>query len=115
MRSFLLSFTTKDKRVKNAVVFAKGLEKCRLLTNLLGRNVEILDVMVARKFKCSSKRTVCGSALVTLSNTKQIFTVPRGKERCMETGLCNICNFFMCLLYLSLLLIQFFHLDMIFL
>ena len=27
----------------NAEVFAKGLEKCRLLTNLLGRNVEILD------------------------------------------------------------------------
>ena len=27
----------------NAEVFAKGLEKCRLLTNLLGRNVEHLD------------------------------------------------------------------------
>ena len=27
----------------NAEVFAKGLEKCRLLTNLLGRNVEYLD------------------------------------------------------------------------
>ena len=27
----------------NAEVFAKGLEKCRLLTNLLGQNVEILD------------------------------------------------------------------------
>ena len=27
----------------NAEVFAKGLEKCRLLTNLLGRNVENLD------------------------------------------------------------------------
>ena len=26
----------------NAEVFAKGLEKCRLLTNLLGRNVENL-------------------------------------------------------------------------
>ena len=27
----------------NAEVFAKGLEKSRLLTNLLGRNVEILN------------------------------------------------------------------------
>ena len=27
----------------NAEVFAKGLEKCRLLTNLLGQNVETLD------------------------------------------------------------------------
>ena len=30
-------------RLLNAEVFAKGLEKCRLLTNLLGRNVENLD------------------------------------------------------------------------
>ena len=27
----------------NAEVFAKGIEKCRLLTSLLGRNVENLD------------------------------------------------------------------------
>ena len=27
----------------NAEVFAMGVEKCRLLSNLLGRNVEILD------------------------------------------------------------------------
>ena len=32
-----------DRKVMNAEVFAKGLEKCRLLTNLLGRNVENLD------------------------------------------------------------------------
>ena len=30
-------------KVMNAEVFAKGLEKCRLLTNLLGQNVENLD------------------------------------------------------------------------
>ena len=29
-----------DIKVMNAEVFAKGLEKCRLLTNLLGQNVE---------------------------------------------------------------------------
>ena len=32
-----------DIRVMNAEVFAKGLEKCRLSTNLLRRNVENLD------------------------------------------------------------------------
>ena len=32
-----------DIKVMNAEVFAKVLEKCRLLTNLLGRNVEKLD------------------------------------------------------------------------
>ena len=32
-----------DIKVMNAEVFAMGLEKCRLLTNLLGRNVENLD------------------------------------------------------------------------
>ena len=32
-----------DIKVMNAEVFAKGLEKCRLLTNLPGRNVGNLD------------------------------------------------------------------------
>ena len=32
-----------DIKLMNAEVFAKGLEKCRLLTNLLGQNVENLD------------------------------------------------------------------------
>ena len=48
---------------------------------------------------------VLGSALVTLSDTKQGSTVPRGKQRCMENGLCNVCKFFTRLLYLSLLII----------
>ena len=32
-----------DIKVMNAEVFAKGLEKCRLLTRLIGQNVENLD------------------------------------------------------------------------
>ena len=32
-----------DKKVMNPEVFAKGLEKCRLLISLLGQNVEHLD------------------------------------------------------------------------
>ena len=79
-----------DIKIMNAEVFAIGPEKCRLLTNLLGRNVEKLDDYGCPKFKILSKRTVRGSALVTLSDTKQGFTGPRGKQRCTENGLCNI-------------------------
>ena len=70
--------------------------------------------MVAQKFRILSKRTVRGSTLVTLSDTKQDFTVPRGKQRCMENGLYNICKFCTCLLYLCLQSNYFFELDMIF-
>ena len=38
-----LSAVFYDIKVMNAEVFAKGLEKCRLLTSLLGQNVENLD------------------------------------------------------------------------
>ena len=51
--------------------------------------------MIAQKIKIlleREKQTVCGCALVTLSDTKQGFTVPRGKQRCIEYGLCNICK-----------------------
>ena len=57
--------------------------------------------MVAQKFKILSKRTVRGSALVTISDTKQGFTVPRRKQRCTENGLCNICKF----LYVFILIV----------
>ena len=46
--------------------------------------------MVAQKFKKLSKWKIHGSALVTFSDTKQGFPVPRGKQSCMENGLCNI-------------------------
>ena len=85
-----------DINVKNAEVFAEGLEACRLLTRVLGQNVENLDEYGCpknRNLVGEGKRTVRGSALVTVSDTKQGFTVPRGKQRCMEDGLCNICKF----------------------
>ena len=40
-----------DIKVTKAEVFAKGLEKCRLLTTLLGQNVENLDVYGCPKFQ----------------------------------------------------------------
>ena len=48
--------------------------------------------MIARKFKTLSKRTTRRSALVTIFATKQDFTMPKGKQRCTENGLCNICK-----------------------
>ena len=82
-----------DIKVMNAEVFAEGLEKCRLLTRLLGQNVKTWMTMVSPKFKILSKRTVCGSVLTTLSDTKQGFIVPRERQRCLENLLCSICNF----------------------
>ena len=49
--------------------------------------------VVAQKFKILSERVVRGSAVVTLSDAKQGFTVPRGKQRCKENRICNICEF----------------------
>ena len=89
-----------DIKVMNAEVFARGLEKCRLLIRPLGQNVENLDDYGCQKLKILSKRTVCGSA-----DTKELFTVTRGKQKCMENGLFNICKFCKCLLYWCLQLI----------
>ena len=44
-----------DKKVMNAEVFAEGFEKCRLLTRLLGQNVEILD-----DYGCPKTRDLLG-------------------------------------------------------
>ena len=81
---------------------SKGEDCCQQFSDKM---LKIWMTMVVRKFKILSKRTVCGSGLVTLSDTKQGFFVPREKQRCMETGLCNICKFCTCLLYLCLLLV----------
>ena len=75
---------------------------------------------VAQKFMFlleKEKRTVLGSALVTLSDTKQGFTVPRGKQRCTENGLLNICKFlyvFIVFVFTSLILstrLDFFYIN----
>ena len=82
-----------DIKVMNAEVFAEEFEKYRLLTRVLGQNVENLDDYGCQKIKIlleKETRTVRGSALFTFSDSKQGFTVPRGKQKCMETGLCNI-------------------------
>ena len=70
--------------------------------------------MVAQKFKILSKRTVRGSALTTLSDTKQGFTVPKGNKGVRRMGFATFVNFCTCFLYLSLLIIYLFQLDIIF-
>ena len=70
--------------------------------------------MVAQKFKILSNRTVRGSAPLTFSDKKEGFTVPRGKQKCMKNGLCNICKFCSCFLYLCLPLISFFQMEVTF-
>ena len=77
----------------NAEVFAKGFEKCRLLTRLLRQNVENLD-----DYGCQKNQDLVGEGETNSSwicfsypfRHKTRFTVPRGKQKCMETGLCNI-------------------------
>ena len=69
---------------------SKSVDCCQ---DFLDEIKEIWMTIVAQRFKILSERTVCGSVLVTLSDTKQGFTVPRGKQRCTENGLCNISEF----------------------
>ena len=93
-----------DIRVRNAEVFAKGLEKCRLLTILLGRIVENLDDYGCPKFQDLVKTD---SSLICSSypfRHKTRHHCGERKAKCMENGLCNICKICTCLLYLSLLL-----------
>ena len=95
-----------DIKVMNAEVFAKGLAKSRLLTNLLGQNVENLDDYACPKIQDLVKTDslwICSS--YPFPHKTRLQCVPREKQRCMENGLCNSCIFCTCLLYLCLLLI----------
>ena len=72
--------------------------------------------MVAQKLKIlleKGKWTIRGSALVTLSDTKQGFTEPRGKQKCVENGLCNICKFFYVFIVFVFTTNLYFQLDMV--
>ena len=69
-------------KVMNAEVFSEGLENCRLLTTLLGQNVENLDDYGCAKiqdFVKTDSSWICSSYLF---RHKKVFTVPRGKQRC---------------------------------
>ena len=49
--------------------------------------------MVAQKFKILSEWTVCGSALVTFSDSKQAFTVREKNKDVWRMGYATFVNF----------------------
>ena len=87
-----LSAVSYHVKQMNAEVFAKGLEKCRLLARLLWQNVENLDdygcpemqhlVKTDSSWNCSSYH---------FRHKKRLHCAER-KQRCMENGPCNICK-----------------------
>ena len=82
-----------DIKVMNADMLAKGLENCRLLTNLLGQNVENLDDYGCPKIQDPVKTDSSWICSIYPFRHKKGFTVPRAKQKCVENGLCNICKF----------------------
>ena len=82
-----------DIKVMDGEVFAKGLEKCRLLTNLLGQNVENLYDYGCPKIKEFVKTD---SSLICSSYPFRHKTRLRCAERKAKVSgewLCNIWNF----------------------
>ena len=89
----------------NAQVFAKGLEKCRLLTTFFGQNVENLDDYGYPKIQDLVKRESLWTCFSYPFRHKTRLHCVERKARGMENGLCSICNLCTSLLYLCLLLI----------
>ena len=86
-----------DIKGLNAELFTKGLEKCRLLTRLLGQNVENLDDYGCPKTQDLAAEGKMNSSWICSSctfrrKTRLHCAETRGKRRCMETGQCNICK-----------------------
>ena len=82
--------------------FAKGLEKCNLLSNYLCKDVENLDDLGCPKFpNFSITRILTGIVAIIRIGTKRHFTVQRRKLMLTEFGLWiflityNICNFYL--------------------
>ena len=85
-----------DIRITNAEVFAKGLEKCRLLTNLLGRKIENLDDYGCPKIQDLVKTD--SSWICSSYPFRQKTRLHCAERRAKQTGLCNIFKFGTCLL-----------------
>ena len=87
-----------DIKLMNGEVFAKGrLVRCgRLLTTFLGQNVEKLDDYGCPKTQYLVKTDSLWNCSSYPFRHMTKLTVPRGKQRCMLNGLCNICKFCTC-------------------
>ena len=92
-----------DIKVMNAEVFPEEIEKCRLLTRLLGENVENLEGYGCPKIQDLVKTDSLWSCSSYPFRHKTRLHCAERKAK--ETGLFIICKFCMCLMYLCLLLI----------
>ena len=77
-----------DITVMNAEVFAKGIEKCRLLTGLLGQNVDNLDDYGCPKTQDLVEEGKTGNSWICSSYQFRHKTRLHcaSNQRCMETG-----------------------------
>ena len=103
-----------DIKVMNVEVFAKGLEKCRLLSTLLGQNIENLDDYGCLKIQDlvrTDSSWICSSYLFGQRNKASL--CQEESKGVWRMGCATFVNFCTCLLYLCLLLIYFFQLDMV--
>ena len=84
-----------DLKVMNAKVFAKGLDKCTLLSRLTGQNVKNLDVYGCRKIQDfvgvgkTDSSWICSS--YPFRHKTRLHCAERKAKVC---GLCNNCIFF---------------------
>ena len=85
-----------ELRQYRAEYFVKGLEKCKVLSTLLGKEVENLDDYGCPKIQ-HLNTDWCALAIPT--DTGQFYIVLSGKQKRLENGLCNIsiCKFIVCL------------------
>ena len=100
-----LNYVFYDVKLMIAEVSAKRLEKCRLLTTLLGQKVENLDYYGCPKIQHLVKTDsswICSSYF--FRHKRRLHCAER-KGKVYENGLCNIYKFCTCFLYFCLLLI----------
>ena len=98
-----------------AEVFAKGFEKCRLLTNLLGRNEENLDDYGCPKIQDLVKRDsswICSSYL--FRHKTRLHCAERKAKVYGDWAMQRLQFLYVFSVLVFTILIQFFQLDMIF-
>ena len=92
----------------NAELFAEGLENCRLLTRLLGQNVENLVDYGCPKIQDPVEADISWICSSYLFRHKTTLHCAERKAKVYGEWECNIFVFCTCLLYFCLLLFYFF-------
>ena len=99
----------------NAEVFAKGFEKCRLLTNLLRRNVENLDDYGCPKLQDLVKTDsswICSS--YPFRHKTRLHCAERIAKVYGDWAMQHLLFLYVFIVFVFTILIKFFQLDMIF-